>query len=93
MPLINVLVLNGNSYPVVTVIRDCTGHRAEGGKEDVLFIANLFNSVVKEYDPNQNCTDIFYFDCALNVQKAGVVLEICYPRTYIFHGGEHVVAL
>jgi hypothetical protein len=79
MPLINVLVLNGNSYPVVAAIRDCTGHRADGGKKDTLYITNLFNVIVVEYDPDKSCTDIFYFDSASNVQKAGVSWRFITP--------------
>ena len=38
-------------------------------------------------------TDLFFFDGASNVQKAGQVLMAMFPRTFCFHGGEHVVSL
>ena len=37
--------------------------------------------------------DNFYFDGASNVQNAGVVLEVRFPRTVTHHSGEHVVAV
>ena len=36
---------------------------------------------------------MFYFDGASNVQKAGDVLMARFPRSFCFHGGEHVVSL
>ena len=32
-------------------------------------------------------TDLFFFDGASNVQKAGQVLMAMFPRTFCFHGG------
>jgi len=46
-----------------------------------------------EYDPKMSLTDIFFFDSASNVQKAGQVLMAKFPRTFCFHGEEHVVSL
>ena len=37
--------------------------------------------------------DIFYFDGASNVQKAGEVLGVNFPWTVTYHGREHAVAL
>ena len=53
MPLINVLVLNSISYPVEAVIRDCTCHLVEGDKKDMLYIADLFDGIVVQYDPDK----------------------------------------
>jgi hypothetical protein len=66
---------------------------AEGGKKDASYIADLFEEKVMEYDPTKICTDVFYFDGASNVQKAGEVLMARFPRSFCFHGGEHVVSL
>ena len=49
--------------------------------------------IVSKYDENSNRVDLFYFDGASNVKKAGEVLEVKYPRTFAYHGGEHVIAL
>ena len=46
-----------------------------------------------EYNPNMSLTDIFFFDGASNVQKAGQVLMAKFPCTFCFHGGGHVVSL
>ena len=50
MALFNVMVLNGNSYPVVAAIKDCTGHLSKGGKKDALFIADVFTKLLLDFD-------------------------------------------
>jgi hypothetical protein len=65
----------------------------EGGKKDAQYIAGLFEGKVLEYDPQLLCTDVFYFDGASNVQKAGEILMAKFPHSFCFHGGEHVVSL
>ncbi|KAL3769143.1 hypothetical protein ACHAWU_001211 [Discostella pseudostelligera] len=94
MPLINVLAMCGSSAPPTTLlIKDCTDHMASGGKKDAPYIADLFEAKVNELDPTKRLTDIFLFDGASNVQKAGRLLAIKFPHAYCFHGGEHVVSL
>jgi hypothetical protein len=61
--------------------------------EDVQYIAKLFEGKVLEYNPQLLCTDVFYFDGASNVQKAGEILMAKFPCFFCFHGGEHVVSL
>ena len=68
-------------------------HMEEGGKKDTPYIAELFEVKVVEYDPHFLCTDVWYFDGASNVQKAGEILMAKFPRSFCFHGGEHVVSL
>jgi hypothetical protein len=46
-----------------------------------------------ELDPNRKLIDCIFFYGASNVQKAGRVLQVIYPRTTVFHGAEHVVSL
>ncbi len=65
----------------------------EGGKKNAPYIAELFEGKVMEYNPQRLCTDVFYFDGASNVQKDGEVLMAKFPRSFCFHGGEHVVSL
>ena len=81
MALFNVMVLNGNSCPVVAAIKDCAGHLSQAGKKDTLFIADVFTKLLLEFDAEKNRVDIFYFDGASNVQKAGEVLGVTFPRT------------
>ena len=66
---------------------------AEGGKKDARFIAELFIKRIELIDKNGLCTDLFYFDGATNVQKAGRILVAHYPRAYSLHGGKHVISL
>ena len=93
MPLLNILAMSGSTPPLTVGIVDCTKHMAAGGKKDATYIAEIFEDKVEEYDPNHTLTDLFFFDGASNVQKAGEVLMAKYPRTFCCHGGEHVVAL
>jgi len=50
-----------------------------GGKKDATLIAKLFEVKVLEYDPQLLCTNVFYFDGASNVQKAGKILMAKFP--------------
>ena len=71
MPLLNALVINGNSHPVVAAICDCTDHMSRAGGKDAVFISDIFAGIVSEYHENSNRVDIFYFDGASNVKKWG----------------------
>ena len=93
MPLLNMMVMCGDANPVVVSICDCTDHMSEGGKKDATYIAEMFQDKVNEFDPKGRHTDVFFFDGAANVQKAGQILCQTFPRAYCFHGGEHVLSL
>ena len=85
----NVLAMTAKVSPMTIAIQDCSSHMEEGEKKDTVYVALLFEEKVAEFDP----TDVFFFDGASNVQKAGEVLMEKYPRSYSFHGGEHMVSL
>ena len=86
-PLFNGYVMNGNCFPVVACIRDCSAHLAEGDSKNCVYIADVFTEMVRLYDPKSTDTDVFYFDGAANVQKAGKILEARFPRTMCLYGG------
>ena len=71
----------------------CSAHMEEGGKKDAEYVALLFEEKVEEFDPKNQLTNVFFFDGASNVQKAGNLLMAKYPCTFCFHGGEHVVLM
>ena len=71
MPIVNCLGLCADHPPTVLSIDDCTEHMASGGKKDAPYISHLLEHHVEEYDPEKKLLDIFYFDGASNVQKAG----------------------
>ena len=79
--------------PVTIAITDCSAHMEEGGKKDAVYVASLFEEKVAEFDPTNQFTDVFFFDGASNVQKAGDILMAKFPCSFCFHGGEHVVSL
>jgi hypothetical protein len=93
MALMNILAMTGAFPPMTISIQHCTKHMAEGGKKDTLYIANLFDKKVMEYNPPKTFTDVFYFDGASNAQKAGEVLMARFPCSFCFYGGKHVFSL
>jgi hypothetical protein len=93
MPLINILASCTDTPPITVAIQDCTKHLQEGGKKDALYIANIFDNIVKECNPKGTLTNAFFFDGASNVQKGGAILVAKYPHSFCFQKGEHVLAL
>ena len=91
MPLMNILAACADTPPITVSIQDCTKHLQQGGKKDASYIAEMFDDIVKEYDPNGTLTDAFFFDGASNVQKGGAILVAKHPHSFCFHGGEHHV--
>ena len=92
-PLTNVLGLSADTPPTVVAIDDASDHMASGGKKNAEYMAQVFAERVELYDPDKLFTDLFLFDGAGNMQKAGRVLTEKYPRAYCLHGGEHVTSL
>lgn len=93
MPLMNVLAMCANISPTTVAITDCSEHISHGGKKDAPFIASMMEDLVLKFDPTKSHTDIFFFDGASNVAKAGQVLQAKFLCSYSLHGGEHVVSL
>ena len=93
MPLLNVLVLCADYPPSTLAIKDATDHLKAGGKKDAPYIAGVFDGIVTDYLPKSGCADLFLFDGASNVQKAGQLLSIRFPHAACYHGGEHVTSL
>jgi len=71
MPLMNILGMCAGTPPLTISIQDCTDHMEEGGKKNAEYIAEMFEAKVNEYDAGNLLTDVFFFDGASNVQKAG----------------------
>ena len=46
-----------------------------------------------EVDPEKTLFDLAAFDGASNVQLAGKILEVIFPRVTTIHGAEHVMSL
>ncbi len=94
MVLLNILAMCADTPPITVSIQDCTMHMQDGGKKDASYTASLlFSDEVIKFDPQSSFTDVFFFDGASNVQKAGQILMAMFPRTFDFHGREHVVSL
>ena len=48
---------------------------------------------MKETDPTKTLSDIVMFDVTQNVQLAGIILKVCYPKFTVMCGIEHTVSL
>ena len=95
-PLLNSYVMNGNYYPIVLCIRDCSEHLVVGGSKNCTYIAQVFTELVKHCDPKsakRTDWDLFYVDDATNVHKAGRILEVRFPCTTCLYSGKHILAL
>ena len=94
MPLINNLAGGVHNQSGVLEIVDCTAHVQAGGKKDAVYIAKLFLPHLSTFEAEKKDTvDLVIFDGASNVQKAGEILAVHFPRITVLHGAEHVVAL
>jgi hypothetical protein len=93
-PFINILA-SGVHLPVAVLeIVDCSVQASGGNKKDAKYIASLFRSHIESMESDHpKSTDVLFFDGASNVQLAGSVLEVKYPRSLTLHGAEHVISL
>ena len=71
---------------------DCQGHLADGGTKNATFICNRFLDHFKIIDPRKSIIDVIMFDGASNVQLAGELLQIRYPKITVMRGVEHTVS-
>ena len=85
---------SGKNIPVdVLEIVDCQGHLADGKEKYGTFICNQFLKHIKEIDPINFFSDIVTFDGDSNVQLAGRILKVYYPKLIVMRGVEHTVSL
>jgi hypothetical protein len=93
MPMVNMLCAGVHEPAGCLEIADCTGHLEYCGNKDARYIADQFKPHMSELNPNGYLIDCIFFYGASNVQKAGSILQVMYPRTTVLHGAEHVVSL
>ena len=98
--LINVLGAGVYCQSIVLGIVYCTRHCKEGKNKDAPYITNLFLPIIKDLEKrntegksNAEIVDFVLFDGATNVQNAGNIVAIRYPRITVLHVTEHVVSL
>ena len=65
---------------------DCQGHLADGGTKNASFICNKFLDHFKIINPHKSIIDVIMFDGASNVQLAGELLQIRYPKITVMRG-------
>ena len=93
LPLINCIASGAHNPCAVLEIFDCSESLQVGQKKDASFICNLFKPKMEEIDPRKELFDAIFFDGAGNVQNAGHLLKLDFPRTTVMHGAEHVMSL
>ena len=91
LPLINLLASSGTCPSALLEIVDCSCHMAKSGIKSAEYIARLMEPHVGRL--GKEFVDLFLFDGASNVQKAGKLMAINYPRTSCFHSAEHLISL
>ena len=57
----------------------------------VLYVIDLL--ITLKIDPHKSITDIVMFDWSSNLQLAGELLKINYPKVSVIRGVEHTVKL
>jgi len=77
----------------VLSIEECTEQMQLGGKKNAEYIYKKIRGHMMEIDPDRDLVDLLYFDGASNVQKAGRVLEVDFPKCTTLHGVEHLCSL
>ena len=88
------ILVSGKNIPVAVLEPvDCQGHLSDGGIKNGIFICNRFIEHIKIIDPHKSSTDVVMFDGASNVQLAGELSKIHYPKITVMHGFEHTVSL
>ena len=92
-PLFNILVSGKNIPVAVLELVDCQGHLSDGGTKNATFICNRFLDHFKIIDPHKSIIDVIMFDGASNVQLAGELLQIRYPKISVVRGVEHTFSL
>ena len=93
VPLLNILVSGKNLPVAVLELVDCQGHLVDGGTNNATFICTRFLDHFNKIDPHKSIIDAIMFDGASNVQLAGELFQICYPKITVMCGVEHTVYL
>ena len=61
--------------------------------KDARYIASKIMPLMEDIDPKKECFDMVVFDGAANVQKAGWVISVRFPKVIVCKGTEHVGSL
>ena len=86
--------MSGKNIPVAVLeLVGCQGHLAYGGINNGTFICNRFLEHIKRIDTHKSSTYVVMLDGASNVQLAGELLKIHYPKITVMRGVEHTVSL
>ena len=80
IPLLNILVSGKNLPVAVLELVDYQVHLEDGETKNASFVCNRFLDQFKIIYPHKSIIDVIMFDGASNVQLAGELLKIHYPK-------------
>ena len=92
-PIIKIITSSFNVPVSILGVKYCPKHLAQGGNKDVTFISNSFKPYFEQYDEKKSRMYLVFFDDESNVQKAGQILAVYYPRITLLHNAEHVLSI
>jgi hypothetical protein len=91
IPYLNMMCSGVHNFRAVLDIFDCTNHMANGGIKNASYISSQMRPSIDRLSGVER-TALFVFDRASNVQKAGKILNVIYPRSTTIAAAEHTVA-
>ena len=99
--LYNVIAASVNNPMAILDIIDLSELSARGDKKDGKALADLMAPLITKLEKEQDLrgrlhagvVDMCAVDGAGNVQKAGQILSIIFPRITVIHGSEHAIDL
>ena len=90
-PLLDIMASGKKHTIFVMGIVDCKGNLTDGNKKYGSLICNQFFNNKKRNVPSQFYTDIVMFHGDSNVQLAGRLFKVHYPKSTVMRGVEHTV--
>ncbi len=85
--------LGGHEHQALIDTIDSSDHMATGAVKDAQYLASKIIPLMEEIDAKKELFDMIVFDGAANVQKAGKVNAVCFPKVIVCKGTEHVGSL
>mmetsp|Transcript_4529 Transcript_4529/g.9435 ORF Transcript_4529/g.9435 Transcript_4529/m.9435 type:complete len:217 (-) Transcript_4529:1547-2197(-) len=92
-PLTNVLFAGGYEHQALIDVIDSSDHMAAGGVKDARYIASKIMPLMENIDPKKELFDMVVFNGAANVQKAGRVIAVRFPKVIVCKGTEQIGSL
>ena len=101
VPLFNIIAASPNNPMAILDIVDLSESCARGEEKNASFLATLMKPLIAKLENERNehgrkltgIVDLAVFDGAPNIQLAGEMLRVMFPRITVIHGVEHAIDL